>query len=56
MKKLDQYIITQNFYVRPQEISIGFDSVKIKGDSIRYVPIFETLNVIPQHKDVQGHS
>ena len=51
-KKLDQYIITQNVYVKPQEISIGFDSVKNKGDSIQYVPIFETLNVILQHQDV----
>ena len=53
-KKLDQYIMTQNFYVKPQEISIGFDSVKNKGDSIQYVPIFETLNVILQQEDVLG--
>ena len=45
-KKLDQYKMTQNFYVKPQDISNGFDSVKKKGDSIQYVPIFETLNVI----------
>ena len=45
-KKLDQCIMTQNFYVKPQDIRNGFDSVKKKGDSIQYVPIFETLNVI----------
>ena len=53
-KKFDQYIMTQNFYVKPQEISIGFDSVKNKGGSIWYVRIFETLNVILQHEDVLG--
>ena len=44
-KKLNQYIMTQNFYVKPQEISTAFDSVKNKGDSIQYVTIFETLKV-----------
>ena len=44
--------MTQNLYLKPQEISIGFDSVKNKGDIIQYVPIFETLNVILQHEDV----
>ena len=53
-KKLDQYIMTQNFYVKPQEISTGFDSVKNKGDIIRYVPIFIILNAILQHEDVLG--
>ena len=53
-KKLDQYIMTQDFHVKSQEISIGFDNVKNKGDSIQYVPIFETLNVILQHEDVLG--
>ena len=53
-KNLDQYIMTQNFYVKPQEISIGFDSVKNKGDSIQYVPFFETLNLILEHEDVLG--
>ena len=46
--------MTQNFYLKPQEISIGFDNVKNKGDSIQYVPIFETLNVILEHEDVLG--
>ena len=51
-KKLDKYIMAQNVYVKPQEISIGFDNMKSKGNSIQYVPIFEALNVILQHEDV----
>ena len=35
-----------------KEIIIVFESVKNKGDSIQYVPIFETL--ILQHEDVLG--
>ena len=53
-KKLDQYIMTQNVYIKPQEISTGFDSVKNKGDSIQYVPFFETLNAILEYEDVLG--
>ena len=44
--------MTQNFYVKPQEINTGFDSVKNKGGSIQYAPVFETLNVIVQHEDI----
>ena len=46
--------MTQNFYVKPQEISVGFDSVKNKGDSIQHVSIFEKLNVVLEHEDVLG--
>ena len=50
-KKLDQYIMPRNVYVKPQEISIRFHSVKNKSDNIQYV---STLNAILQHEDILG--
>ena len=53
-KKLDQYIMTKQIYVKPQEIITGFDNVKNKGESLQYVTIFSTLNLILQHEDILG--
>ena len=38
--------MTQTFYVKPQEISVGFDNVKIKDDSIQHVPISQILRTL----------
>ena len=38
--------MTQTFYVKLQEISVGFDNVKIKDDSIQHVPISQILRTL----------
>ena len=38
--------MTQTFYVKPQEICVGFDNVKIKDDTIQHVPISQILRTL----------
>ena len=51
-KKLTDYIKAKREYVNPKEIIIGFDAMKQKNDTIQYVPILESLDVILKHEDV----
>ena len=53
-KKLSEYIKSKPDFVNPNEIAIGFDAMKEKNDTIQYIPILETLNVILKHEDVLG--
>ena len=51
-KSLDEFVQKQKFYVAPKQINIRFDEVSQKEDSIQYVPLLSTLDVILQHEDV----
>ena len=51
-KSLDEFVQKQKFYVAPKQINIGFDEVSQKEDTIQYVPLLSTLDVILQREDV----
>ena len=51
-KSLDEFVQKQKFYVAPKQINIGSDEACQKEDSIQYVPLLSTLDVILQHEDV----
>ena len=54
-KTLNEFIKKQTLLVAPKQITMGFDPVPQKEDSIQYAPIQSTLRVVLSHEDILAH-
>ena len=51
-KALNEYVKNQKEFIEPKEVSLGFDPMTQKQDTIQYVPILSTLKAILSHEEV----
>ena len=53
-KALTEFIRKKPCYIAPKTIQVGFDGDTAKAETVQYVSIFDTLQVILSHEDVIG--
>ena len=53
-KALDNYVKSKKEYIEPVAIQVGFDPLRGTQNTIQYVPILKTLDVVLHHEDVLG--
>ena len=51
-KSLSEYIKRCDSFAEPQELSLDFNVKMQKADTIQYIPLCKTLNVLLSHEDV----
>ena len=51
-KSLSEYITRCDSFVEPQELSLGFNAEIQKADTIQYIPLYKTWNVLLSNEDV----
>ena len=51
-KALNEYVKNQKEFIEPKEVSLGFDPITQKQDTLQYVPILSTLKAILSHEEV----
>ena len=50
-KSLSEYVKRCDSFVEPLEICLGFNAEMQKADTIQYIPLYKTLNVLLSHED-----